>query len=559
MPSGKGRDPKARMKRVAKDVLPPSAYKQLHTAYSRIQPSSVTRGKSYWDAARLLRSDSVDQAASAIGRTLDRRPKDPATLRLASQIEVRRGDFASGSAYAQRGAAASRDPQDQSRARKLLGRVRETDPLWRPRVVGPPPDRPTSTRALYIAKESRPFLSNGFCTRTHETLAGLQNSGRDVVGVTMPGFPSVIGVENAPSRSVVEGVAYDHVLPDAGAALGELGFDEYLQVATQVMAAEVARLQPDLLHVGSGHRGYDTALIGSAVAEWAGIPWVYEVRSFFETTWTPDPRYMESAPYYHRRFDTETRMMHLADAVVTLSGPMREEIIERHGVPRDRVFVIPNAVDTDRFTPQERDAALRTTLGLGHGFTLGYVSNISHPREGQEILIDAVARLVKQGHDINCLLVGDGSRLDEMKALARSRGVADRIVFTGSVPFDQVADYYAQIDLFVVPRIDERAGRMVSPMKPFEAMAMRVPLLMSDLPALAEIADHDRLAHTFKAGDAGDLARVALALRDAPHERLRLVDEAEKWVRTERTWARAADAFGAVYDDLRARSRQAAG
>jgi glycosyltransferase involved in cell wall biosynthesis len=115
-----------------------------------------------------------------------------------------------------------------------------------------------------------------------------------------------------------------------------------------------------------------------------------------------------------------------------------------------------------------------------------------------------------------------------------------------------VAAYYAQIDLFVVPRIDERAGRLVSPMKPFEAMAMRVPLLMSDLPALVEITEGGTIARTYKVGDTHDLARQIRVLRDAPEERARLVDLAETWVRRERTWARAAEAFGEVYDELRA-------
>jgi glycosyltransferase involved in cell wall biosynthesis len=247
-------------------------------------------------------------------------------------------------------------------------------------------------------------------------------------------------------------------------------------------------------------------------------------------------------------------MMHAADLVVTLSGPMRDEIVYRHGVPADRVRVVPNAVDLSRFTPIDRDLLLREKLGLTGSFTLGYVSNLRDGREGHEVLIEAIARLRRQGRGVNSLLVGDGVRRTELQQLARQLGVARDVVFTGNVPFDQVAAYYAQIDLFVIPRTDERAARMVSPMKPFEAMAMRIPLLVSDLPALVEIAGDDERAHRFRAGDADSLARVAATLIDAPDVLHRLAESAAYWVRRERSWSVVAARFSDAYHELLVRS-----
>jgi len=411
------------------------------------------------------------------------------------------------------------------------------------------PPGPGGSRVVYLAKESPPFLSNGFCTRTHESLQSLIRAGRDVIGVTMPGFPGVLGIEHAPNESVVEDVVYRHLLARGSKLVAKLAFDEYVDLSTQLLADFVLRERPGLLHIGSGHRGFETALAGGAVARWAGIPWVYEVRSFFETTWTADPRYMEQGEYYQRRFDTETRMMQAADLVLTLSGPMRDEIAHTHQIPAERIRVVPNAVDLCRFAPEQRDQRLRAELGLG-SFTLGYVSNLSHPREGQEVLIEAVALLRRQGRDVTCLIVGDGKRREELEHLARKRGVAGSITFTGNVPFDQVSAYYAQIDLFVVPRVNERAARMVSPMKPFEAMAMEIPVLVADLPALVEIAGSGRRAHTFQAGNPISLATEAARLIDAPAELQRLVATAGEWVRRERSWSSVAAAFGEAYDEV---------
>ena len=232
--------------------------------------------------------------------------------------------------------------------------------------------------------------------------------GTEIVAVTMSGFPAVINVEQAPDSVTVDDVTYKHLLPNA--KLGSMPVHEYLDLAATSLARFVLDYKPSVLHIGSGHRGFETALVGRAVAEWFGIPWLYEVRSFFETTWTSDKRYMERAPYFHQRHATESRCMRAADFVVTLSGPMRDEIIERHGIDAEKVTGIPNAVDVERFAPQPRDEVLRASLGLSGSYVLGYVSNLSHPREGQETMIAALPKIRATGIPAKVLLVGDGAR-----------------------------------------------------------------------------------------------------------------------------------------------------
>jgi len=149
---------------------------------------------------------------------------------------------------------------------------------------------------------------------------------------------------------------------------------------------------------------------------------------------------------------------------------------------------------------------------------------------------------------VSVLLVGEGRRRADLEAHAAGLGLGGAAVFAGSVPFEEVPDWYAQIDLFVVPRVPERAGRMVSPMKPFEAMAMEIPVLVSDLPALVEIAGEGlSRASIFEAGDSGSLAAVVAWLTDHPEELTKRAAEAADWVRRERTWAGNGRAFDAVY------------
>lgn len=489
-----------------------------------------------------------------------RSPSDMRVAKLQAQVMSRTGRLEHALGEASRLAIETGDPRNVRLQRLLQGRWADTDAAWRPVVPGPAPVlEPLPQRVLYLAKESMPHLNNGYCTRTHETLLALKGIGREPVAVTLPGFPGLrshplddpVGSPAEPVSRVDE-IEYHHVLPGAQALLDHLSWEEYVQMTTTAFAREVIRVRPAILHAGSGHRGYDIGAVGRALSQWAGLPWLYEVRSFFETTWTADERYAESAQYYHRRFAAESRAMQAADAVVTLSGPMRAEIVGQHGVDPEKVFVIPNAVDLDRFSrdPQAApcDRQMRTRLGLDGTFVLGYISNLDHYREGQEVLLEAAAALRAQGHEVSVLLVGEGRRRVRLQEQAHELGLGLHAVFPGNVPFDEVPAWYSQIDLFVVPRIPERAGRMVSPMKPFEAMAMRVPVMVSDLPALVEIAGpQEERAFVFEAGHPASLAAAVARLMDHPEALAQRVRNAEAWVRAERTWERNGRAFGEVY------------
>jgi len=515
----------------------------------------------YAETAVAVRRHQDQQHESALTLLHDAARRSPADMRVArlrSQVLARTGRMSLALTEASRLAIEAPSPRNRRLQRSLQGRWVETDAAWRPAVPAIGGDagfEPVAGRVLYLAKESMPHRNNGYCTRTHETLLAVRAAGRDPVAVTLPGFPAPAGGTGSaddrppmPRTSLVDEIEYHHVLPGAQHLLSDVTYDEYVQLTTTAFAREVRRVRPEVLHAGSGHRGYDIGVVGQVLAEWADLPWIYEVRSFFETTWTADERYAENAEYYHRRFEAETRAMRAADAVVTLSGPMRDEIVDAHGVDPATVFVIPNAVDLERFVvvPRDRDRARR--LGLDGSFVLGYISNLDHFREGQEVLLEAAAQLRAQGRAVTVLLVGEGRRKAELEERARTLGLAGACVFAGSVPFDEVPAWYAQIDLFVVPRVSERAGRMVSPMKPFEAMAMEVPVVVSDLPALVEIAGPDEeRAFVFVAGDPASLAARVATLMDRPDERAQRVRTAGAWVRAERTWAGNGKAFDDVY------------
>lgn len=436
----------------------------------------------------------------------------------------------------------------------LAGRLRETDPAWRPGATHlvdlAPAATPSDVRVLHVLKSSVPYRQSGYTMRSRYIIDSQRAAGLDPVVVTFPGFPEQLGITDAPRSEVISDTRY-HRLAAPEFAPPDGPADAYLDAFVAAAAPLVRQLEPAVLHAHSGNRGYEGALVTLALGRAFDLPVVYEVRGFFESLWTADVEWNERGEIYARRFATETRCMAEADAVVTLSESMKADIVAR-GVSAQKVLVVPNGVDVEAFRPGSRRADLASSLGVADSFVFGYVSNLDHFREGHEILILAAAELRRRGVRATALIVGDGTRRAELHDLAISSGAAEAVVFTGRVPHDEVLDHYHLLDVFVVPRVDERAARLVTPLKPFEAMAAGVPVVISDLPALQEIIGDGSRGRSFPAGDASALADVLEQLAGDPDRRQMMSHRAREWVVAERQWSSNAARYVNLYRSLTA-------
>jgi glycosyltransferase involved in cell wall biosynthesis len=507
-----------------------------------------------------LAAGDADRAIALTDSTIAAHPGDQALLTLRRRAFAVRGDQTGVAATV---AALRRTPGGDNLAeteRRLQGDLADTDPRWRPRVRGPRRvTEPRSDRVvLHLLKESRPYRQTGFTMRSHNNLIAQRAAGWDPVVVTALGFPRWIGGWVA-TPDEVDGIRHHRL--DLGAGYPQNGpVDTYLEDYAWRAAAVARQERPAIIHASSGGRGYEAALVGSAVGEHLDLPVVYEVRSLFDGRAPGADASASDATSrrerYRRRDATEVRSMLAADAVVTLAETMKADIVGR-GVPAERVFIVPNGVDPDAFQPQRPDAALRARYGLGRRFVIGYISNLDHVREGHETLIEATAILAAAGRDVACLIVGEGRRRAELEAVAAASGAADRIIFTGAVPHDRVPAMYALLDAFVVPRRNERTARLVTPLKPFEAMAMARPLIVADLPALTEVAPDGERSLAYPAEDAAALAAAVERLMDDGELAARLGEAGRTWVTRERTWSSNGPRWTEVYETVLAGHRAA--
>jgi glycosyltransferase involved in cell wall biosynthesis len=233
---------------------------------------------------------------------------------------------------------------------------------------------------------------------------------------------------------------------------------------------------------------------------------------------------------------------------VTLGEAMRDEIIER-GVDPDKVIIVPNGVSEEFLRPLPDDnGQLKARLGIQPGeHVVGLVSSlVAH--EGIGTLLEAVKILGDRGVRTRALIVGDGPERSALQRQAQDLGID--AIFPGRVPMSQVRQYHAVLDVFVVPRTPDRVCQLVTPLKPVEAMASGLPVVVSAVKALSEIVSDKATGRLSPPLDPGALADTLQGLLEDRDLRAKLGANAREWVARDRTWAHNAARYREAYQRL---------
>lgn len=417
----------------------------------------------------------------------------------------------------------------------------------RPNPIPPKPKvimgEPIPGRVLHLVTNALPYTQAGYTVRTHRIVTAQKALGLDPHVVTSWGWPMLQGHTDVEPYEEIDGIPYHRLLPGGGDVPFEMR-GRMIRGAAETTEL-VRRLRPQVLHAATDHRNGSVAL---AVRERTGRPFVYEVRGFLEETWASrDPKRVGSERHILQR-EREAFLMRSADAVVTLAETMAAEIVER-GVPRERIYLAPNAVDDSLLTAEYDRDAFRSAYGIGPDeIVVGSVSSIV-AYEGFATLLDAAALLRDAGTPVRVLLVGDGTERPELLARAERLGLDDALL-PGRVGPEEALQAQAALDIFVCPREDLRVCRLVTPLKPVEAMALGKPVVLSDLPALAELIGTGGAGLLVPPGDPEALAKALAGLRDDPDRRAAMGEAGRAEVAAKRTWSRVAETYRDLYRSL---------
>ncbi len=407
-------------------------------------------------------------------------------------------------------------------------------------------------RILHLLHRSVPG-THGYAIRSREIVTKQRAVGLEPIVVTSPS-QAPLGTLDREGSEYIDGIRYFRACGPLLDPTMEVYDKSPLRSLLRVLqntrlfttAMRVAEeYKPDVIH---GHSPFTCGIVADLVGRIKSVPSVYEMRGIWEDSHTIRYGLSDRSLRYRGVRYLENLALKEARACCVICELLKSEIVSR-GIPEGKIFVVPNGVDIAAFPMGDPDEELRRGLGLHDRLVVGYIGSFFR-YEGLELLLRATFELAGEFPDLCLLLVGDGELTTELKRMTSQAGMDGRVVFAGRRPHERVLDYYRLCDLMVLPRLDARETRMVTPLKPLEIMAAGRPVLASDIGGHREIVEDGMNGILFRAEDVEDLKTKIVELVQHPETRRDLGRRARAWVENHRDWAHLVELYRTMYEQI---------
>lgn len=308
-------------------------------------------------------------------------------------------------------------------------------------------------------------------------------------------------------------------------------------------------VRPDLVHTTL----YYSHVIGRFAAARTGVPVLSSlVNTPYEPERAGDPNLNRAGFRMVRAIDGWTAR-HLTAHFHAITHAVRDSYIARLGLRPERITVVERGRAATRLGEpgEERKRRVRGSLGIAADAEV--LINVGRQvyQKGQTDLLEAFARLVERRPGTVLLIAGrEGERTQVLREAQARLGLGDRVRFLGFRT--DVADLLAASDLFVFPSLYEGLGGGV-----IEAMALGLPVIASDIPALREVVDAGVTGELVEPGSPVALASAIEAMLDDPARRAACAERAMERFRERFTIERSAARMIEMYRAVVARAGRA--
>ena len=244
------------------------------------------------------------------------------------------------------------------------------------------------------------------------------------------------------------------------------------------------------------------------------------------------------------------------DRLVACSQAVADHLTQRLALPADRVDVISNGVDLERFAAVRpgAGAAMRARLGIDPAApVIGMVGRVSR-QKAQDVLLHAARLVLDRCPNVAFLIAGGTQEPDfeaDVRALVGELGLSSHVRFAGHVA--DVASLYAALDVLAAPSRWEGYGLVLT-----EAMAAGVPIVASDLGAIREVTGDGAAADLVRPDDPAALARALVDVLERPMWAENLAERGRALARNA-SWDASAGALDNLYRDLMSAALPTAG
>ncbi len=257
------------------------------------------------------------------------------------------------------------------------------------------------------------------------------------------------------------------------------------------------------------HYSYTGAIAASIIARFFGGRVFYWSCSLYKELRLP-----AGAPWRERlRQHFQERLLEISvrgcTHLVTGTPRVAEYYVRNVGIPRDKIRLLPNFTDLDRFRSVSRVEA-RRTLRLSPGRTIALFLHRVAPRKGAHFLPEIAQLVLREAGPVTFLVAGGGPYLEELKRRVEQEGLADNFDFRGWVANRDVPLYFRSADLYLMPSEEEGFPRVL-----LEAMAAGCPFVAFDVGGVRDILPQSMTGCVVEQRDVHAFSRKCIqALRD---------------------------------------------
>jgi glycosyltransferase involved in cell wall biosynthesis len=195
----------------------------------------------------------------------------------------------------------------------------------------------------------------------------------------------------------------------------------------------------------------------------------------------------------------------LTDAFIAVAESHGRFLVEHERFAPDKVAVIPNGVDTERFAPLPEAKSIRRELGIGPADPVVGIVAALRPEKNHELFLEMAGQVVRQLPMARFLIVGDGPRRNALQQRAGELGIQHHVAFLGLR--DDVPRLLAAMDVFVLTSHNE-----ANPVSILEAMSVGRPIVATNVGSIHEAMTDGTTGLLVPPGDAAALSKCVLQL-----------------------------------------------
>ncbi|MGI8457407.1 MAG: glycosyltransferase family 4 protein [Propionibacteriaceae bacterium] len=306
-------------------------------------------------------------------------------------------------------------------------------------------------------------------------------------------------------------------------------------------------LKPDIIHANDFRMvGVGARAATRARARGRDVRLVWDAHEFLPgmRPWNPHPRWHVAQLAHEREYAP------LADAVVTVSDVLADLLVAEHGLTEPPTVVLnapelaSDGVATDPTAP-----SIRASCGLADDVPLLVYSGSAAAPRGLEVMVESLA-LLPEAHVALVVSQPKSAYVKGLRQRANDLGVTDRLHVLDYVPVPQIVGFLASADVGVIPILHFPNHEISLITKFLEYSQARLPIVVSDVKAMAATVRATGQGEVFAAGSVEDFARAVTVVLDNPEAYRTAYDQPDllpAW-----TWEAAADTLDGVYSRLRA-------